>query len=124
MQHTSQACDTFEEAFTPLDASSKYALNTDCNPWTGGICPPAPSTAACSRRVIIIPVINEFGSGSSDPLTIQKFALVYLEGYDSGKCTGSLCEIKARFVNADLTTGALAGVYDPDASVHFTKLIQ
>jgi hypothetical protein len=78
----------------------------------------------CSRRVIVIPVIDQFGNGSSDPVTIQKFALVFMEGYDDGMCSGNSCEIKARFVNADLTTGALAGDYNPNASVQFTKLIQ
>ncbi len=172
MSHTSQACDTFDEVFTPLTAyaapgdaellafsagfggrllsppeaasdapalpaappapaglttsspTDQYALNQDCNPWTAGACPPAPSTIACSRRVIIIPVIDAFGNGSSDPVTIQKFALVYLDGYDFGNCSGNSCEIKARFVNANLTTGALAGAYDPNASVQFTKLIE
>jgi hypothetical protein len=102
-----------------------YALNPDCNPWLGpGECPTAPSSAPCSRRVIIIPVINSFGNGSSDPVTILRFALLFLEGYENGKCSGNSCEIKARFVNAELTTGALAGSFDPDAPVHFTKLIE
>jgi hypothetical protein len=100
-------------------------LNPDCNPWLGpGECPAAPSSALCSRRVIIIPVINSFGNGSSDPVTILRFALLFLEGYEGGKCSGNSCEIKARFVNAELTTGALAGSFDPDAPVHFTKLIE
>jgi len=109
---------------TPTSGSGIYSLNTDCNPWGAGACEPAPSTVACSRRVIIIPVVDSFGNGSSDPLTIQKFALFFLEGYDAGRCTGNDCEIKGRFVNANLTTGALAGIYDADASVQFTKLIE
>ena len=77
-----------------------------------------------SRRVIIIPVIDEFGNGSSDPVEIQRFALLFLEGYDDGKCSGNSCEIKARFVNADVTTGGLAGNFDPVANVHFAKLVE
>lgn len=105
--------------------ADQYALNPNCNPWRGpGACPAAPSAAPCSRRVIIIPVIDGFGNGSSDDVTILRFALIFLEGYEGGKCSGNSCEIKGRFVNAELTTGALAGAYDPDASVKFTKLIE
>jgi hypothetical protein len=73
--------------------------------------------------VIIIPVIDEFGNGSSDPVEIQRFAILFLEGYD-GSCTGSSCDIEARFVNANVTTGALAGAYDADAPIQFAKLIE
>jgi len=127
MDHTSTSCDSFGEVFStsPSGGTGLYALNPDCNPWLDpGQCPAAPSSAPCSRRVIIIPVINSFGNGSSDPVTILRFALLFLEGYEGGKCSGNSCEIKARFVNAELTTGALAGSFDPDASVHFTKLIE
>jgi hypothetical protein len=67
-------------------------------------------------------VVDTFGTGASDPAEVQRFALMFLEGYDSGKCQGSSCEIKGRFVQADITTGALAGVFDAEASVHFTRL--
>jgi hypothetical protein len=74
--------------------------------------------------VIIIPVIDQFGNGSSDPVTIQRFALLFLEGYDGDKCSGNSCEIKARFVNAELTTGAIAGAYEDDAPIKFAKLTE
>jgi hypothetical protein len=64
------------------------------------------------------------GNGASAPATIQRFALVWGEGYDAGEGQGSACEIKGRFVQADLTTGALAGTYDPTALVHFAKLVE
>lgn len=122
MNNTSAACDTFEETFTSL-AGGTYNLNPDCNPWIDG---PGKCTGndlgLCSRRVIIIPVVDSFGSGTSDPTTIQRFALVYLEGYDSGTCQGNVCEIKGRFVRADVTTGALSGTYDPNAAVQFARL--
>jgi hypothetical protein len=102
---------------------SNYALNPDCNPWSGGACPPAPSSAPCSRRVFLIPIVDGFGNGSSDPVTILGFALVYLEGYD-GSCTGNSCDVRARFVRADVTTNGLTGNYDPDAAVHVVKLIE
>jgi hypothetical protein len=74
--------------------------------------------------VIIIPVVDSFGNGASDPGEIQRFALMWLEGYDNGKCQGNSCEIKGRFVKADINTNALAGTYDPDAPIHFTKLTE
>jgi hypothetical protein len=57
-------------------------------------------------------------------VTIKGFALVYLEGYDSGKCSGNSCEINARFVKAEVTTNAFAAAYDPDSGVHFVRLTE
>jgi hypothetical protein len=121
--NTADGCDTFGEVFTP--STDVFTIDRDCNPWAGaGACPPAPSSGDCSRRVIIIPVIDDFGNGSSDPVEIQRFALLFLEGYDDGKCSGNSCEIKARFVNAELTTGAIAGAYEDDAPIKFAKLTE
>lgn len=122
VNNTSAACDTFAETFASL-GGGKYHLNPDCNPWIDGLgtCT-GNNPGLCSRRVIIIPVVDSFGNGVSDPATIQRFALVYLEGYDAGKCQGNQCEIKGRFVSADVNARALAGVYDPTASIHFTRL--
>lgn len=123
MNNTMASCDTFTEVF-PIDGSGVYHLNPDCNPYIDGPGKCLTPTSTCSRRVIMIPVVDNFGNGASDPATIQRFALVFLEGYDSGKCQGNNCEIKGRFVRADLTTGALAGSYDPTALVHFAKLVE
>ena len=122
MNNTSSTCDSFAEAFTMLNGS--YHLNPDCNPWLDGPGKCTTPTALCSRRVIIIPVVDTFGNGASQPATIQRFALIFLEGYDSGMCTGNSCEIKGRFVQADVNTGALAGTFDPTALVHFAKLVE
>ena len=112
--------------YTPGSGSTqKYRLNNECNPWIDGpgACPDDNAGTLCSRRVIIIPVIDTFGNGSAD-ITVLRFALMFLEGYDASKCTGNECEIQGRFVYADFTSNALAGVYDPSASVHFAKLIE
>jgi hypothetical protein len=112
--------------FTPISGpQQQYTVDPDCNPWAaGGACQPSPSTADCSRQIFYIPIIDQFGNGSSDPVTILGFALVFMEGYDSGKCQGNSCEIKARFVQAEITTGALGGSYDPNSPVHFVKLVE
>ena len=123
MNNTMPECDTFEEVFTAPDSVTGISnLNPDCNPWLDGPGKCTSATDSCSRRVIIIPVIDSFGNGASDPGTIQRFALLFLEGYDSGKCQGNQCEIKGRFVMADINTNALAGTYDPEAPIHFTRL--
>jgi Flp pilus assembly protein TadG len=125
MSHTMPECDTFEEVFSAPDpVTGKSTINPDCNPWTDGPGACTSDTDSCSRRVIIIPVIDSFGSGASDPGEIQRFALLFLNGYDFGKCQGSQCEIKGQFVMADINTNALSGTYDPDASIHFTRLTE
>jgi hypothetical protein len=107
---------------TPISGpGDTYRLNGACNPWAAGSC--ATNTSVCSRRVFLIPIVDSFGNGSSDPVTIKGFALVFLEGY-SGSCAGSSCDIQARFVKADITTGAFAGTYDPNGYNHFVKLVE
>jgi Flp pilus assembly protein TadG len=114
MDNAGAACDSFGETFDGPDAGGRYYLDPECNPWIDG--------GGGGTRVIIIPIVDEFGSGASDPATITGFALVYLEGYDAGKCQGNSCEIKGRFVRADLSANALAGIYHADALVQFTRL--
>jgi hypothetical protein len=117
MDNASSACDSFAETFSgPDPATGRYFLDPQCNPWIDG--------GTGGTRVIIIPIVDSFGNGASDPATITGFALVYLEGYDDGKCTGNSCEIKGRFVRADLSANALAGEYDPDALVQFSRLTE
>ena len=58
------------------------------------------------------------------PVTILKFALFYLEGYQNGQCSGSSCTVTGRFINAQITTGAIAAGYDSSAAVQFVKLIE
>lgn len=100
----------------------EYALNPACNPWGAGACPPAPSSAPCSRRVFLIPIIDGF-SGGQNPVVIKGFAVMFLEGHN-GCPTGNDCEVQARFVKAQLTTGAVGGQYDEDALLQFVKLIE
>ncbi len=114
LDNTDPHCDTFAEAFSG-PVGGKYELNPQCNPWLDGSYP--------SPRVIIIPVINSLCNGSCD-VTVVSFALFWLEGYQAGACTGNNCEIQGRFVNADINVNALAGVYDPNSSIHFVRLTE
>lgn len=112
IDNTDAQCDTFGEAFSG-PVSGKYMLEPDCNPWTTG--------GYESHRVIIVPIVDALCNGSCD-VTVINFGMFFLEGYNSGKCTGNTCEITGRFVNADANINALTGIFDEDAALQFTKL--
>jgi Flp pilus assembly protein TadG len=114
MDNTSAGCDSFAEAFTLSGGS--YRLNAQCNPFNG--------SGTGSLRVIIIPIVDEFGNGSSDDLEIQSFALMYLEGYDNGKCQGNSCEVKGRFIKNNVTIPGLAAAYDPSSTLRTQRLTE
>jgi Putative Flp pilus-assembly TadE/G-like len=112
MANTAIQCNSFGLVFSG-PTNGKYTLNPQCNPWLSG--------SYASKRVIILPVISSLCNGSC-ALTVVSFAMFWLEGYQSGQCTGNSCQVQGRFVNADLTVDALAGVFDPNSSIHFTRL--
>ena len=110
--NTDPSCSTFAQVFSG-PVNGKYQINKQCDPWLAGSKP--------SLRVILVPVISSLCNGHCN-VTVVGFALFFLEGYGAGGCTGNSCDIQGRFVNADLTIDALTGVYDPNSSIHFTKL--
>jgi hypothetical protein len=112
--NTDSSCDEFDEVFTPKDDGS-YSIVQQCNPFISASLP--------SLRVVIVPIIDELCDGRCY-VTIEGFALFFLEGYGDGGCTGNDCEVKGRFVKADITTGAIRGVYDPDSLIHFIQLTE
>ena len=122
MNNTDSACNTFEKVFAS-NGNGTFRFNSngngaqECNPFVQG------PWSKSSLRVIIVPVIHELCDGKC-MVTITGFALFYLEGYDSGKCSGNSCEIKGKFVKANITTGGLVGVYDPNSMIQFVKLVQ
>lgn len=117
MDNTADECNDFtgdNGAFVDNGDGTHY-LKPECNPFLAG--------GEDSLRVVLIPIIDELCNGSCE-VTIKGFALFYLEGYDSGKCSGNDCEIKGRFVKAHVNVGALTGVYDSDGSIQFVRLVQ
>lgn len=117
MDNTKEECSEFsgdDGAFVDNGDGTHY-LKPGCNPFLAG--------GEDSLRVVIVPIIDELCNGSCE-VTIKGFALFYLEGYDSGKCSGNDCEIKGRFAKAHVNVGALAGVYDPDSSIHFVRMVE
>ena len=100
---------------TPGPGGTKYGLNPACNPWGAGRCPvPDDGVTLCSRRVIILPIIDAFGNGKKDA-TIQGFALFFMESASGADVTG-------RFVRADVSIGGLAGAYNPNSIIQSSKL--
>jgi Flp pilus assembly protein TadG len=111
--HTDSHCDTFAEAFTGPLANGRYDLVDACSPWIDG--------GYDSYRVILIPIVESLCNGSCN-LTVTRLSMFFLEGYDNNKCQGNACEIKGRFVEADVRIDALPGVYDPNAAMAFVRL--
>jgi len=117
MDNTADECNDFtgdNGAFVDNGDGTHY-LKPECNPFL--------ASGEDSLRVVLIPIIDELCNGSCE-VTIKGFALFYLEGYDSGKCSGNDCEIEGRFVKAHVNVGALTGVYDSDGSIQFVRLVQ
>lgn len=98
MSNTTTSCDTFAEAFAGPDIDGNYTVTLACDPAGAGAC--ATLTSQCSRRIVVLPIVASFESGSTAPFTITAFRLFYIEGYGSGGCAGSSCEVEGRFVNA------------------------
>lgn len=119
LDHTSAACDTFGEVFG--GGPGTYTVNPACNPWGAGSCPTP--TALCSRRVIVVPIIDQWANGNK-PINILGFSLFFLDGFANGCQTGNDCKVIGRFVDASVTLNALAGAYDPDASIHYERLVE
>jgi len=112
IDETSTACDEFDEVFQ--EHGDTYRLKTRCNPF-------GPGGAHDSKRVVIVPVIEELCHGHCD-VTILKFAMFFLEELDS--CTGNDCEVTGWFVDAQADTGSLIGNYDPEGMLHFVRLVE
>jgi hypothetical protein len=111
--NTDPACNEFNQVFTPNDDGT-YRMNPECNRFIEG--------SKSSLRVLIVPVIESLGNGTS-PVTITGFALFFLDGTKS-KCTGNDCLVEGRFVSAGFTTGAVIGTYDPNGLMHFIRLVE
>jgi len=113
--NTDPDCNEFNQVFPPPpNADGSYRMNQECNPFVEG--------SKSSLRVLIVPVIESLGNGTS-PVTIKGFALFFLDGTAS-KCTGNDCLVNGIFIRADFTTGAVRGIYDPNGLMHFIQLVE
>jgi len=112
IDETSTACDEFDEVFQ--EHGDTYWLKTRCNPF-------GPGGAHDSKRVVIVPVIEELCHGRCD-VTILKFAMFFLE--ELGSCTGNDCEVTGWFMDAQADVGSLMGALEPDSLIHFVRLVE
>ena len=112
IDETSSACDEFDEVFQ--EHGDTYRLKTRCNPF-------GPGGAHDSKRVVIVPIIEELCHGRCD-VTILKFAMFFLEELDS--CTGNDCQVTGWFVEAQADVGSLMGALDPDDLIRFVRLVE
>jgi len=111
-------CNEFDEVFEDdptTNEAGAYRIVQDCNPYLVG--------SYTSRRVLIVPVIEELCNGSCE-VTIVNFALFFLESIGSGGCTGYDCEVVGRFVRVNQNVGMLAGTFDPEAMNSFVRLVE
>jgi Flp pilus assembly protein TadG len=112
---TDPACDTFDEVFEQDVTAGTWRFRSPrCNPWSG--------QGQGSTRVVLVPVVDDPSGGGSGQVTPRGFALVFLEGL--GSCTGSSCEVRARFVVAAGDVRAILGPYKPGVDLVARGLVQ
>lgn len=113
--NTSAACDDFTDVLID-QGDGTYRINAPCNPFTG---------SQDSLRLVLIPVIDDFPNGSAD-VTLKYFTALFLQDFQSGKCTGNSCEVTGTLVKivADPSNDATLGTYDPTNGVKFVRLVE
>jgi hypothetical protein len=110
-----EACNTFDEVFTPVPSTELYQLEPTCNPW---------ATSQPATNIALVPVIDSLCNGSCD-VTILRFAMFYVEGWTcSGGGAGGSCEVTGRYVETSVDPSAYIGPLDPLGSVTFVRLIE
>jgi hypothetical protein len=116
---TSAECDEFGEVFVPSpESASDMMLTNRCNPYP-------PYYASDSKRVIIIPVIESLPSGSSEPVTILRFALFFVTSLTCQQGKGS-CDLKGIYVQnvSNFYGYEEVGAYFPTAPFVIRRLIE
>jgi hypothetical protein len=119
LDHTDEACDEFDDVFEvdpAVPGGGTYRIVQACNPFL--------ASSNESRRVLIVPVIEELCSGGSCEVTIVDFALFFLERIGDNGCTGNDCEVVGRFVRVNQNVGLLAGTFNPDSTNQFVRLVE
>ena len=124
ISQTTSQCDTLGEVVGPdTNSDGRPEIVSQCNPWSkaaadtdgdGGTCDNLPGGIG-SCRILAIPVIqgNELPAPSQD-VTNVKFALFWLEPFESGKCSGNKCEVRGYFIDAEVSVNGLLGDLDPE----------
>jgi len=116
LESNNPACENFGDVFEAVDDGWRF-VSKECNPWE--------EEGADSKRVVLIPVIDD-PDGGRDEVTIIRFALVFLtnEADDNICPTGLECDVGAIFVKAYYDLGSLIGPYNPDSDIRFVRLVE
>ncbi|MPZ23435.1 MAG: hypothetical protein GEU28_07790 [Dehalococcoidia bacterium] len=112
LDNTIAACDTFDEVFSLRD-DGMYGIRAGCNPFQGD---------TGSRRVVIVPVIDDLPQNGASSVEIIRFAIFWLEELDT--CTGKNCQVRGTFVKAitDIE-GGVFGIPDADRALNVPRLV-
>ena len=112
--NTSPECDEFTDVLIP-NGDGTYNVQPSCHPF-----------AVDALRLVLIPVIDSFPNGTSEPVTIKYFTAMFLNDMAQNKCTGNSCEVTGTFVKAvfDPTSDATFGIYDPTSGIEFVRLVE
>jgi hypothetical protein len=97
LSNTVSTCDTFAEAVA--GSAGAYTIKDACNPFLG---------VEGSKRVIIVPVIDNFCNGHCQ-VTLKYFALLFLNTLDT--CKGNECQVTGTFIKK---------VFDPVSEYGYT----
>jgi hypothetical protein len=110
--NTPAECQTWE------DVTENGDLVPACTPWN-------PSYTAVATRIIIIPIVDGlWDSGGRHQVTIKDFAVLFLDGYD-GKCKGSDCDVRARFIKTVTTLpNAVLNPAGPLTNITLVNLVE
>lgn len=112
---TDPACSSFDQVFEYDSQARVWRFKTPrCNPWSG--------EGAGSKRVVLVPVVDDPTGGGRGQVVPRGFALLFLEGLDS--CSGSSCQVRARFVVAAGDVRAVLGPYAPGTDLMATGLVE
>ena len=116
LESNNPLCENFGDVFAVVGDGWRFA-NDVCNPWE--------EEGADSKRVVLIPVIDD-PDGGRDEVTIIRFALVFLTNeFSDDICpTGLECDVKAIFVKVYDDIGMLIGPYDPGSDIRFARLVE
>ncbi len=117
LRDTSTSCDTYGEVFkTDASNPSIITINPACDPFP-------PHNVTTSKRIVIIPVIDQLCSGRCD-VHIVRFALFFLGGVHCNGGQGT-CDVSGQYAQASLDPGAFyLGAYDGNAGMKFARLVQ
>ncbi len=111
---TSQNCDQWEEVFE--HTGSSWRLKGQCNPWLG---------MEGSKRVVVVPLIDDEDLRGRTEVEVEGLALVFLEDFS---CQGgNECQVRARLVRAMAALegpDTLLGPYNPQVGIRTVRLAE